>query len=917
MFIQQQNIIDKRTRLKFFQGRIVATDDSNDWADLVDDSNVFITSEPILGGQHFYLRVKEGYKVAFVVFFDRATHKRIRYTTNADSWNNISGSSLASNIRDTLSGPGRVETNLRTFIPADAYVRVTVCNADAAIADGVASGTAVSPSDDVVDAFYLFDTVFTPRRNDYAKPDCYAMAMLLARQVNAAYTQAAAATKNTDGWIGYGTDNSICMGVPYVAVSGQRRGSMSLGFPSMETYLSLWANRRSLLYTECPKSHTSGYGLSWSLNSPMQSYGRMPYGMVCNSAAATLFGMPEMTDEDIWAIASGDNRNFFSYVYGSANSTDAESQMLADNAAKLRSLDVCYTAGNHVFVITDVFDINGERFIEVFESSSNCQLYIITPQQLYYRLNNQRTQKGRNFKFVRPKQAFYDLVGRYSFTPTDGTPTTPRQRSHYTPNLDICTFIGDKVTIAKGDTLWLNVRKSNGTTAATFDTVRLYRLVNGSYSRVDSSAMSTTSEHKKTMADGDVVWDIDITAKVTTPGLYKATAYNSNTQVESEPTFFEVLDIGISAAWRLTYSGGLIVRLSEGDAAGRQGFVEALQPDYTVVRDNTLTYAHHLVHGHEEGKYGMVLAKPSFDLSPSGSKAFLAVKGTYGYAQSILDIDSTAVSNLLATSLSSVTRYNNYALYADGPVKSGVSGFATTLRAVAASEVGKRYSILFNDMVKPTTWAMRVSQYSCDPSNIANLTKATLLKTHILKSTQEEPTGETRCVDVEIAEGCTCLAVSTVVFNTLPLINTMVQLPYDRTLDRDKGFDYYIGYMPFCPESSVLQDMSVASLLTHAKGYKVAQVPSYVRDISADDIYRESANQMLYIIWTDDHPPQSGSQTGSIGSTYWNTPAAFQGSGANAWDTNSDKLVTIGSKTYHVSSYFGNFDEGDRFTLNF
>lgn len=911
MILQQQNIIDKRTRPKFVQGRIVntAASGTGTYLDEQDGSAQFVTTEPIPGGQHFYLRVKEGYKVAFVVFFDRATHRLIRYTTNADSWNNISGTSLSANVRDTLTGPGRVETNLRTFIPADAYARVTVCNADAAIADGVATGTAISPSDDVVDAFYLFDTVFNQRRNDYTKPDCYATAMLLARQVNAVYTRAREATKNADGWVGNGADNSICMGVPYVSVCAQRRGSVSMGFPSMETYLSLWANRRSLLYTECPKSHTSEYGIDWATgDSNVQSFGRMAYGMVCNCAASTVYGMPEMTNETLWL----NNAGLFTYVYGTAGNTSDEGKMLADNGAKLRSMDVVFTSGNHVFVITDIFEVNGERFIEVFESSGNCQLYIITPQQLYNRLHNQYTEKGRVYKFVRPTQAFYDCVGRYDFRPTAGLPTTPRERSTYTPNLDICTYAGDKVTLAKGDALWLNVRKSNGTTAATFDTVRIYRLSGNTYVLVDTLAMSTTAAHKKTMSDGDVLWDIDVTDRVATPGLYKATAYNSQTHAESQPTWFEVLDIGIDAAWRITYGGGLLVRLADGDAAKLPGFVEALNSSFTIVRDNYLTYAHHLVHGHEEGKYGMVYAKlDGADLQ--NGKAFLAVKGTYGYAQSIIDIGGTAVSNLLASSLSAVTLYDRYALTVDGAPKSGIDGFATYVRAISPSEVGKRYTLLFNDMVQPKTWAMRVSQYSCDPSAIGNLSKATLLKTHVVKSTVEEPTGETRCIDVEIADGCTCLAVSTVSYNGVKLVSTLVELPYDRTLDGDKDFDYYIGYMPFCAEKSALNDMSAASLLAYAKGYNLQDTPSYLRDIVAADIYKETANQMIYILWTDEHPPQSGSQ----GITNWYTPVAFQGSGADAWDTNGDKMVVIGNRTYHVSSYFGNFDEGDRFVINF
>ena len=761
--IQQQAIIDYRSRPKWLQGRIVATDETAGYADSIDGSQQYVTSEPILGGQHFYLRVKQGYKVAFLVFFDRKTHKRIRYTTNADSWYNISGTSLSANIRDTITGPSRKASNIRTWIPADAYARVSVCNADAALADGVTTGTVISPSDDFLDAFYLFDTVFTPRRNDYAKPDCYATAMLLARQVNAAYTQAAAATKNTDGWIGYGTDNSICMGIPYSAVNAQRRGTMDMFMPSMETYLSVWANRRSLLYTDCPKAGTSEYGISWAHNTtPVSAYGRHPFGMVCNSVPATLFGMPEMADEIMWS-----NTNYFSVVYADI------SDLQADNGASLRSLDVAYTTGNHVLVVTDIFNVNGETFIEVLESSVNCQLYIITPEQLYTRLNNQETEDSRDYSFVRPKAAFYAAVGHYNFLPTAGAPTAFRQRSHYVPNDDICTFGGDKVSLCSGDMLWLNVRQTNGTTGDTFDSIRLYRHDGSTYQLLRTIEMETpASGHRKTFTDGDVVWDIDISslfADGTLTGLFRATAYNSLTEAESDPCHFEVLNLNISGAWRIQYSSSVLAKLVDGDQqpyAAHVPFVGVAKSDYTVVRNNYQSFAHYLVGQYEEGIYGVVLVDAG---STEAAYCLLYAKGEYGYAYRCVALNASTLANLWYAS--GATDESGNLIRPDGTLL-GRSGWKTRVIPITSSHQGKTYRLVWNDNVQPETYAMRVVQYDSNGDVISG-------KNQIYRSISDAASKATRLFDVEIAANCATMKVSTPIDgNNLSVIQNIVELPF-------------------------------------------------------------------------------------------------------------------------------------------
>ena len=907
MILQQQNIIDKRTRPKFEQGRLIYTED---YSDSVNGENTqFVTSEPIIGGQHFYLRVKSGYKVAFVAFFDSASRKRplIR------GWYNHNGATLEGVDgvvnRDTLTHKTK-STTIRSWIPAGAYARVTICKADVEIHDGETTGTDILPSDDFLDVFYTFDHVFMQPSRTTAAPATHAVGMKLARQVSNCFTRSRVATINQDsnqGWYGTTAENSICMGIFYSAVSAQRPGSMNMLKPSMETYLSLWHNRRSLLYTERPMDGVSGYGIVWEHNTtPVLSYGRYPVGMVCNTAAATVFGVPEDVDETLWL-----NTTLFTSVY------DSMSALLSDNAAKLRSFDVLYTAGNHVAVITNVFKVGSDTFIELFESSTDCQLRLLTPQTFY---EHYTANSSRSYHVVRPKKAFYELVGRMEYRPTPGAPVTPRERSVYVPNDDICTFAGDKATIASGDPLWLNVRQTNGSTTATFDSIRIYQLQDDTYTLLQTLSMSQpASAHRKSFPGGDVVWDIEVTSLFsdgTLTGLFEATAYNSVSGAESEPTRFEVLNIGIANAYRigLTVSGNstydLLAFLADGaQRDGREAFIRTLDSNYRRQTNTYCTYAHHMVHRHEEGKYGVLLADTMMTIA-SDNYCQLAVKGEYGYA--FVNKPLSTLSNLL----SSATVKSSKCLSINGNLASK-SGWRTLVKAVGSSHVGKTYTIIFNDRVTHANYNMVVAQYSAASAD--DIASSNCIKSHVIHRLNDGITRETRMVDVKIEDDCTYLAVSCPLdAGGSAVIRDMVLLPVDLVRSEDEGFDYYFGWVGNPTEKSMLQDMTAASLLAYAKGYNRDTTEKFEKTVTADDVAERSDRNLFFLMWRDSCPPIYGRLISGGMPINWDA-SSFEGSGSSGsdWNTDGNKQVTIGGIVYRVASFFGDLDLGDSIEINF
>lgn len=904
MFLQQQAIIDKRTRPKFVQGRVVSTTT----LDTIDGHSKFVSSEPILGGQHLFLRVKEGYKISHITFFDQVS-KRYNGNNRFALWN-----------RDTLTHNTK-SYNLRSWIPAGAYARVTVCKADVVVGSSEVTGSDMTPADDFIDVFYLLDQVFmqpSSARPTQAKPS-YLVGKMLARQVANNNNKALLALK--DGSFS-GASNNMSMGVPYCSVSGQRPGSMNMAKPSMETYISLWHNRRSLMYTEKPHATTgspsaSEYGIVWDESDPrVHEFGKYAYGMVCNCAASTVFGMPEDVDENIWG-----NTTLFSTVYGTL------SAMLSDNAAALRSLDVIYTSGNHVLVITDVYRKGSDTLIEVFEADNAATLRLFTPQSMY---DHFMTKYSGAFKFVRPLQAFYDQVGVYDFRAVAGAPTTPRERTLYVPNDDICTFAGDKATFASGDPVWLNVRQTNGATGATFDSIRLYRKDGESYTLVQTLAMSTpASGHRKTFTDdgtNDVVWDIEVTslfADGTLSGLFEATAYNSSTHSESAPTRFEVLNIGLSYACRvgLSANGSInydLLATIDGNSlavgAERDVFIRALDSHYMRYCNNFHTYAHHHVHDHEEGKYGVMLANVQASLG-TGDYCQLAVKGEYGYAFARLQLTSK-------TSLISGATINDgkYLSITDGNMYTA-NGSSTDrnwrvyVKAVSSDQRGKTFHIVYDDRLTHTGYHMVVSQYNAaDASGIGS---STCIKKQVIHRLGAPATGETRFVDVVIDAACTYIAVSTAKDSMgNSIIRDMVEMDVP-VQTADEGYDYYFGWVDIPTEKLMIADMTAASLLTYATGYHSGETTQVRKTVTAEDVARYS-NQIPFIMYRDNHQPNSGRLLSGGAVTQWDRNS-FEGTSAsgNNWDTLGGKQVSIGGVTYRVASLWGNYNANDIIEINF
>ena len=921
MFLQQQNIIDKRTRLRWRKARPFYN--ASMPYDMLQPDNYFLTSEPILGGQNYYVRLKEGYKVAFIIFYDREKRMWIRnkwYTRNGADLNyQVDG--VAVNIRDTVYGVKRT-TFVPTWVPTGVYARVVACRDDVVLdrADrsaAVASGTPIGTGEDPTEVFFLTDTVQMQRGME-GRPEGYTQRMRLARQVTNVYVHNRLAKKTMAGsssngsFVGTTDENSMMIGVPYAAVNGQRLGTMNMGTPGMETYLSLWGNRRSLMYTELPQNKESEYGINWILGSNVTSYGYYAYGMVCNAVPSTLFGMPERADEGIWGnIPAGQLGGLFETVYKNT------AEIRADGGAKFRPMDVMYVNGQHVYVLTAVYERGGERWFEVMESSSQCQLYLVTAQMIADRHDYDLENRNRTFNYVRPKAAFYERVGHFDYKRVAALADEVRHTAQkYVPNDDICTFAGDKVTFAAGDAIWLNVRQTNGATRATFDTIKIYRKDGESYVEETSMAMSQPAAgHRKTFtADGsnDVVWDIDVTSYFADKeGLYEATAYNSVTGAESAPVRFEVIKVDIVSAYSAD-GGKMIVRLGEGmEKEGRTAFVRAMNDTYYQLRNSYANYAHYLVPKGTEGYYGLVLV----DLGRAFESSYMAalvVKGEYGWAQKYI------------ARTGSRTNYLSDATVTNGAISIGSMGLSTSgvganwktlVKPVTEAMKGNTYHILFNDETRGT-FHMIVAQYSTTDSS--NFGSSTLIKKQVIRGnrTLGSPiTGETVMADVKIADNAAAIAVSLPkdFTNGLNYVGTMVTLP-NLVKDEDVGYDYYVGWMDYAVTQDDLEDKTAASLLAYAKGYMKAETPIYTKTVKAEEA--KGKKQMYYILWKVGCEPQSGTKSGEISDISWDHDN-FTGGGTKAWITYGGKMVTIGDTDYHVACWLESCDAGDILTINF
>ena len=705
MILQTSSINYKRSRLRFVQGRPVRRADS---ADEIDSTDMyFLTSDPIPGGQHFYIRVKDGYKLAYVIFFDRDMRKYLSY----EGWRywitSLITPAAGLVIRDNVSVESA--TSRPTWIPSECYVRVVVCREETVLESAygpVLDGAELTPSDDFVDKFRLFDNVLLQRRRAYT-PTFYKQGMFAARQVNAVYAPVRVQPKRyaTDATGPSGSDTtSVCHGVPYSATP-QLGGQVNYGQTGIETYLSAWGNRRSLMYTDYPKQSISEYGITYLREQHVVANGYYAYGMVCNDAVSTVLGLAARCDETMWG-------NLSTVLYSTPQS------MLDDNGAKLRSFDIVMTSPNHVFVITDIFeDEDGELFFEIFESSGPCRFFLLTLQRLFYKTTHDGTRK---YVFYRLNNSYLNktgnLLGRFyhNFAPVPGLPTEVRKRvPRYVPNDDISTFLGNKVTIAAGDMLWLNVRQYNGTTRETFTHLKFKRY----YAALQMYVLADTVEmvqpaagHVNTFSDGDVVWDIDVSARFASrpqdldgphTGLWQVTAYSPATGRESEPVEFEVLDFALLSA-KSGYNKGMTLvafDLPSSLRDGRHVFFRPMMADTEPLHNNYMTAWTDLAPGD-----GMVVL---CTLAATGTRKIrMNVKGVYNYCHK--DIETVDVYDY--AHLGNTTEEGNKAINTDGTIAS--SGTTAVYTFPATGLRGSRLTAVYRDVSSGGNgWGYRAAQY--------------------------------------------------------------------------------------------------------------------------------------------------------------------------------------------------------------
>ena len=770
MILQISSINNKRIHLSFVQGRLLSNAARVD--DIDSDDEYFITSAPIPGGQHFYIRVKTGYKLAGVLFFDRDNHKYLSLNGWLTWRKAMISNELDTNFpipRDNVTTYASGSACQSTWIPSECYARVIVCREetewDQTLGPAV-NGASLTPSDDFLDCFLLFDNVLLQRDRTYT-PTNYKQGLIAALQVNSVYALMRVRPRIYIGSSQTFDDGSIVRGVPYSATP-QMEGMLNYGHVGMETYLSAWGNRRSLMYTDFPKGNVSEYGIDWQDESHVRDYGRYVYGMVCTDAAATVLGVAARCHEGLWS-------NLSSVIYSSAQ------DMLEDNGSKLRAFDVVAAASQHLFVITDVFVRGNERYFELFESSGNCQLYLVTVQRLY---DKTCTYDNRNFKFYRLKPTSFNQLGnpmgRFYNESVPCLSTEFRKRvPRFVPNDDICTFLGNKVTIAAGDMLWLNVRQYNGNTRETFTHLRFkhYDPTSQDYVLVDTVEMTQPAvAHVTTFDNGDEVWDIDVSDRFASrpadlegphTGLWQVTAYNPSSGRESEPVEFEVLDFSLLSANCGSNKGMTLVAfdLPSSLRDGRHVYFCPKNSKTGPLWNNYLTYWTDLT----PSDGSLILCTLG---STGTAKVRMSVRGTYNYCHK----DMMVTEVLDYAHLASVTEEQSKIINASGQV---VSGSGTKVYSVAVSSLrGTRLTAVYRDIYSGgNVYAYNAAQYDENGDFIPG----TLVTLKPARS--PEGSSATKIVSIgTIASNCTTLKFN---FNYKELVTLGIFLESDASLPQE------------------------------------------------------------------------------------------------------------------------------------
>lgn len=273
---------------------------------------------------------------------------------------------------------------------------------------------------------------------------------------------------------------------------------------SLRTFMTALHNPYSVMYTEDTKGtgarKKSAYGFNY-LNTILNG---AFYGTVCSGLTSYALGLPVIiqTYDFAWLAEAG----LFEEVY--------------DNTGLgVRLMDVIWIDG-HVQLVTDI--IRDERgtpvTIEVTESVQN---YVVTSQRTPAFISNYLTT--RQGKLYRYKELYKNLdYEQSSFVAVEG-----ETAQSYIYNDDICTYLGDYVSIADWESMHINY-------------------VKGYYTSMELYKGDTLIQTITLPAEYNDTHSVDITSYLDGAGLYKARLTNGTDN--SDYTYFEVVNTVVTVS---------------------------------------------------------------------------------------------------------------------------------------------------------------------------------------------------------------------------------------------------------------------------------------------------------------------------------------------------------------------------------
>ena len=273
---------------------------------------------------------------------------------------------------------------------------------------------------------------------------------------------------------------------------------------SLKTFMTALHNPYSVMYTEDTKGTAARKKSAYGFNYNNTILNGAFYGTVCSSLISYALGIDYniQTYDLAWMAKKG----LFGEVY--------------DNSASgIRLMDVIWING-HIQLVTDI--IRDER--------GNPTTFYVTEAWQDYVRNLTKNPAQMNSYIQTNNAKIYRYLGIYKNTEyeasefvavEDESPVSP-----YVYNDDICTYLGDCVSIADWESMFINYSKGN------YTSMELYK------NNALSQTISLPAEYNATHS-------IDVTSYLTGGGMYKARLTDGTNN--SDYTYFEVVDTSVTA----------------------------------------------------------------------------------------------------------------------------------------------------------------------------------------------------------------------------------------------------------------------------------------------------------------------------------------------------------------------------------